>query len=228
MKEQKISVTGTQKNAKTNIYNVVILDMSGSMQAIKQEAISGYNNTLLTIQAAQQKYADTQNHFVTLVIFNSSAIKMECDCVACTKAKELTDKSYRPDSYTPLYDTMGFTLSKFRKTIDRATDYKVLVTIITDGDENDSKKYTGRDIYQMVSELKSFGWVFTYIGANHDVEKFAKTIAVNNTLTFVSTGHGTKEMYMRESKHRMNFYDRISNYADDLQNGYFIDSGISH
>ena len=40
---------------KNNIYNVVILDKSGSMQSIKQEAINGYNETLQTIKAAQHE-----------------------------------------------------------------------------------------------------------------------------------------------------------------------------
>ena len=219
MKNLKNSVAETQE--KTNIYNVVILDMSGSMQAIKQEAISGYNETLQTIKTAQQQYADTQNHFVTLVIFNSRAIHMVCDRIACAKAKELTGKTYTPDSYTPLYDAMGITLSRFQETIDAATDHKVLVTVITDGQENDSKKYTGMQIHQMVTALKSSGWVFTYIGANHDVETFAKTIAVSNTLTYDSTRQGAQAMFAKESKHRMVFYNKIFKGTADLQSRFF-------
>lgn len=36
---------------KTPIYNLVILDKSGSMEAIRTEAINGYNETLGSIKA---------------------------------------------------------------------------------------------------------------------------------------------------------------------------------
>jgi len=36
----------------------------------------------------------------------------------------------------------------------------------------------------MILALKSQGWVFTYIGANHDVEKTAVSLNINNHLHF--------------------------------------------
>jgi len=57
----------------------------------------------------------------------------------------------------------------------------VLVTIITDGEENSSKEFTGQMIKKMIDELKALGWVFTFIGANIDVEKVAAQISINNS-----------------------------------------------
>ena len=54
---------------KAQIYNLIILDRSGPMYEIKQEAINGYTETLGTIKAAQLKYMDTQEHFVSLAAF---------------------------------------------------------------------------------------------------------------------------------------------------------------
>jgi hypothetical protein len=45
---------------KTKIYNLVILDKSGSMESIRTEAINGYNETLGSIKATQLKFLDTQ------------------------------------------------------------------------------------------------------------------------------------------------------------------------
>ena len=45
------------------------MDRSGSMETIKKEAIDGYNETLGTIKAAQLKYLDTQDHFISLAAF---------------------------------------------------------------------------------------------------------------------------------------------------------------
>ena len=212
----------TQKGSKTSIYNVVILDQSGSMDYIKREAISGYNETLQTIQAAQEQYADCQIHFVTLVVFNSSSTKTVYDRVNCMDAQELDDKTYRPKSCTPLFDAMGTTLTKFRYSLDAETDYKVLVTIITDGMENDSREYNRQQIHQIVTELKEAGWVFAYIGANHDVESFSRSIAIPNALAFESTGSGTKSMFAKERRHRMSLYNKIKEgFGHDLVSGFF-------
>ena len=54
---------------KTQVYNLVILDKSGSMEPILKEAIDGYNETLGSIRAAQLKHMDSQNHFVSLAAF---------------------------------------------------------------------------------------------------------------------------------------------------------------
>lgn len=54
---------------KTKVFNVIILDRSGSMQRIRQAAVDGFNETLVGIKKAQEKFADTQEHFVSLVTF---------------------------------------------------------------------------------------------------------------------------------------------------------------
>ena len=56
------------ENIKTQVFNLVILDKSGSMETIRKEAIDGYNETLGSIRAAQLKYWDTQEHFVHVVL----------------------------------------------------------------------------------------------------------------------------------------------------------------
>lgn len=208
---------------KTSIYNIVILDESGSMESIKQQAINGYNETVQTIKAVQIKHTGTQQHFVTLVSFNSSDIKIICDKAPAEQAQELNDKSYRPDCATPLYDAMGMTLSKFRYSLDENGDNKVLVTIITDGYENASKEYTGQAIKKLVEDLKSKGWVFTYIGANQNVEQVAATISITNVMNFQATHHGTQAMFRKESNSRSRWYDRIAKdeSADSLQQDFF-------
>ena len=41
---------------KTQIFNVIILDRSGSMQRIRQAAVDGFNETLVGIKKAQEKF----------------------------------------------------------------------------------------------------------------------------------------------------------------------------
>ena len=54
---------------KTKVFNVIILDRSGSMECIRQAAVEGFNETLAGIKTAQEKFDDTQDHLVSLVHF---------------------------------------------------------------------------------------------------------------------------------------------------------------
>ena len=96
----------------------------------------------------------------------------------------INDSSYKPASLTPLYDAMAFSISNLKQYLEGKENYSVLVTILTDGEENASKEYTGIEISRLVEELKSQNWTFTYIGTDHDVEKMALMLNINNTMSF--------------------------------------------
>ena len=191
---------------KTRIFNLIIIDESGSMQSIKKEAIDSVNETIQTIRSAQKKHED-QEHYVSLVTFNDD-VKTVYECVAVNEVKELTVETYQPDCCTALYDAMGISLNALRKKV--AEDDKVLVTVVTDGYENASKEYSGKAIKALVDELKAKGWVFAYIGANQDVEAVAATISITNTLRFNATSAGVHGMAGIVSRSRERLYSCMS------------------
>ena len=127
---------------KTKIYNLIILDESGSMQSIKSETINGFNETIKTIKAAQKEH-ENQEHFVTLVTFNGAACKTIYDKVSADKIKKINAFGYRPNCSTPLYDAIGLSVTNLKHYLINKTEYTVLVTIITDGEENASKEFKG-------------------------------------------------------------------------------------
>ena len=175
---------------KTRIFNLIIIDESGSMDAIKQQAINSVNETIQTIRAAQQRN-ENQEHFVTLVTFNDT-VKSVYESVPVAKVAELTAETYRPDCCTALYDAMGMSLNALRHKV--TEEDKVLVTIVTDGYENASREYSSTAIKTLVKELKAKGWIFAYIGANHDVEAAAGAIAIENTMSFEASDKGFAAM----------------------------------
>lgn len=100
---------------KTRVFNLIILDESGSMQSIKKEAIDSVNETVQTIRSAEKKN-ENQEHFVSLVTFNDD-VKTVYDCVPAKEVKELTSETYHPDCCTALYDAMGMSLNVIRSKV---------------------------------------------------------------------------------------------------------------
>jgi Mg-chelatase subunit ChlD len=195
---------------KVNVFNLIILDESGSMESIKKPAIDGLNETLQSIRSAQETHKELQQHFVTLVSFNSGGTRVILDHVSASEIRMLTSRDYQPNNCTPLYDAMGNSLSKLRYRLDSKENNQVLVTIITDGYENASKEYTGKMIKNMVEELKALEWVFTYIGANQDVDAVADSISVENKLRFEANELGVDRMMAKERASREVFYCKVS------------------
>ena len=186
----------------TKIFNLIIIDVSGSMQSIKREAIDSVNETIQTIRSAQNKH-DDQEHYVSLITFNDD-VKTVYKCVPVNEVRELTAETYCPECCTALYDAMGISLNALRPKVGEGD--KVLVTVVTDGYENASKEYSGKAIKALVDELKAKGWVFAYIGANQDVEAVAATISITNVMNFEATSAGTHMMTDRVNISRERLY----------------------
>lgn len=209
---------------KKRIFNLIIIDESGSMQSIKKEAIDSVNETIQTIRSAQRKHEE-QEHLVTLVTFNDD-VKSVYECVPVNEVKELTAENYCPDCCTALYDAMGMSLNVLRKSV--AEVDTVLVTIVTDGYENASREYDGKAIKALVDELKAKGWVFAYIGANHDVESAAINISITNVMSFEASDSGVRSMNRKVACARSRFFDRIANgdFSSAEANEDFFDKEI--
>ena len=100
-------------STETKIYNLIIIDESGSMECICQQAMDSVNETIQTIRAAQERNAN-QEHFVSLVTFNETVTTVN-NCTPVNEVKELTYEAYQPDCCTALYDAMGISLNALRK-----------------------------------------------------------------------------------------------------------------
>ena len=202
-------VKNETKQLKTQVFNVIILDKSGSMESIRKAAVDGFNETLAGIKKAQEKYAESQEHYVSLLTFCDCEKKYVFDKVPVAESRKLTLDDYEPCCCTPLYDAMGFTLTTMRNHVKKVDDAVVVVTIITDGYENASKEYTGMAVKKLVEELKSGGWTFTYMGANQDSVEVAFNLSIRNSRNFEATSGGTTQVMGKDTSTRMNFFGRL-------------------
>lgn len=209
---------GSQKR----VHNLIILDESGSMQSIYRPALTGVNETLQTIRDAQKEHVD-QIHFVSLIAFDSGHYNQIYCNTPADRAIDITQEQYRPGGCTPLYDAMGRSINELRPNVVKGD--VVLVTVITDGYENASREYNGAAIKSLVEAMKTDGWVFTYIGANQDVEAVATSMSIDNHLSFNSNEECTTAMFEKECRSRKKFFSRIDRNISmqSLSTGYFDD-----
>lgn len=213
----------TQSTSKT-IHNLIILDESGSMESIKRETISGFNELIQTIQASQHEFP-AQQHFITLVTFNGLGIRSLIVRQPVASLQPLDDTRYRPQSMTPLYDAMGFSCTELEQAIRDQPDSWCLVTVLTDGMENASREYAGTAIRDLVTRLSKGDWTFTYIGANHDVTRTAHDLNISNCMSFDASPTGTARMWARERSARQSFSMKMESNenSDGLKADYFLD-----
>lgn len=195
---------------RTQVFNVIILDRSGSMECIRKAAVEGFNETLASIKKAQEKFADTQDHYVTLVTFCSCETRCVFDKTPVAEARPLTMEDYQPCCLTPLYDAMGTTLTAMRRHVKAIEDSVVVVTIITDGFENASHEYDGKSIKELVERLRGEGWTFTYMGANQDSVEVAMNLSIRNARNFDYSPQGTRASMSKDANTRVKFFGRLA------------------
>lgn len=205
-----------QEIKKTKVYNVIIMDRSGSMWEIQKPAIMGYNEVLGGVKAAATKFAETQEQYMTLVLFDSSSIDEVYWNANPADAAILTEETYVPGACTPLYDAVGRTLTKLEKELKGDDNHSVVVTIITDGYENDSHEYNLTGVKSLIEHLKKEGWSFAYMGTDHDVEGVTVSLSITNVVKFEKTEAETlksfkKERHAREMwSHKMDAFNRAT------------------
>ncbi len=194
---------------KITVHNLMILDESGSMQAIYNAALTGANETIQTIRSAEREHPD-QEHRFTFVTFNgiNPGGKTVFNDVLIGEVRDLTTEDYRPNACTPLYDAMGNAITTLEKKVKEGES--VLVTVITDGYENASREYSGAAVKAMVDRLREKGWTFAYIGANQNSVEVAKGLGIKNSLDFSADELGTFEMWGKYKMASKRLYNRIN------------------
>lgn len=201
------------------VFNLLVVDESGSMSIIEHQALVGINETLTTIQKMQKTHKNLEQR-VTLITFDSTHKKLFYDNVPARYARNLRPRDYNPCGGTPLYDAIGMGIAKINA---QATENdSVLVTIITDGEENCSEEYSLRMIKNLIEKLKKQNWTFTFIGTdNLDVKGIAMDMGIDNHLQFAEDEAGTKAMFACENRARERFSECLSAGSVMKEGSYF-------
>ena len=162
----------------SKIYNVVILDKSGSMTSIRKQAVDSVNETFGCIRSMRKKNVE-QEQFVTLVAFCGCEQKVIYENTPIEKVNNITPSDYEPCCMTPLYYAIGNVCTRLHTTVKDDESASVAVTIITDGYENASRRYDYERVRRMIERQKEkYGWEFLFLGANIDAAKEAARFGI--------------------------------------------------
>ena len=206
-KEQK-----KKSDGKAHIYNLIIVDESGSMSHLREVTLSGINETIGTIRNAQNEFAQTQVHTLTLVTFdtdsNRPAVRTMIDNQPIANVKKFRD--YMPNGCTPLYDAMGQSLTRLHTLIKGDVDASAVVTVLTDGLENASREWNAQSLRKLIEQLKQEGWSFSYMGSAHDVKEVTDLLSIENVVEFSHDQLGAGNTWGRERSSRRAYYQKMS------------------
>ena len=228
MKEEENNANSSEEQKvtkdKARIYNLIIVDESGSMSHLREATLSGINETIGTIKSAQKEFAETQEHTLTLVTFDSDSnrpdVRTMIDNQSIVEVKEFRD--YMPRGCTPLYDAMGQSLTKLHAAIKGDVDASAVVTVLTDGLENASREWDAQSLRKLIEQLKEEGWSFSYMGSAHNVKEVTDLLSIENVVEFSHDQLGAAHTWGRERSSRRAYYQRMSEaytmrerYSDD-------------
>lgn len=174
---------------------IIILDRSGSMGKIRGDVLGGFN-TFLNEQ--KQVPGDAT---LTLVQFSDKYQITYAD-VPLKHVAELTNETYSPSGGTSLNDALGKTINDVGALLaakneeDRPS--KVVLVVMTDGEENTSKEFIGAAGLSKLKEMvkhqtEQYSWSFSFLGANIDSFIVADAFGVKagNVINYAANNVGS-------------------------------------
>ena len=174
---------------------VFILDRSGSMSGLESDTIGGFNSMI------EKQKAEPGEALVSTVLFDNQYEVLH-DRVKLSEIQPLTEKDYWVRGTTALHDAIGKAITHivnvYRYARPEDVPEKTVFTIITDGLENASRQYTGRDIKRMIEHEKAkYGWEFLFIGANIDAVTTAESLGIgrNRAANYMADSRGTGAVF---------------------------------
>lgn len=197
---------------------IMVLDRSGSMDAVRTDTIGGVNRFI-----DDQQKVPGEARF-TLVQFDDKYEPL-LNAVPIKDAKPLTEATYVPRGSTALYGAIGRTVEDAGRRLaampESERPEKVVCVIVTDGQENNSqhnewsRMFDAAKIKSMIeTQQNAYKWQFVFIGANQDAILAAQGIGIDtsNAINYTANKVGTEKLYASASSNLRAF--RTSAKAD--------------
>jgi len=205
--------------AESRAHISVVLDRTGSMESIRDDTIGGFNSFLAEQQA--QPGATT----LSLVQFDSQApfeVLQAFTPVAAVPA--LTRETYVPRGGTPLFDAIGRGIidldARLAAMPEGERPSRIVFAIVTDGQENASREFTGDQVRGMIASHRQAGWQFVFLSADENAIRNGRSVNVGEDFSYsvAKTARGSQDLW-RSAGSRTALYCRSAapdmNLADE-------------
>lgn len=187
---------------KSNLLHICfILDESSSMHSSIDNVINGFQKLI-----DEQKQLKNGECIVSVYRF---ATKVKSDFVG-KSLNEISSLEYSPKGCTAMYDGIGTAIDEIGEWLsdmkEECRPSKNLIVIMTDGEENNSHKYTFKDIKDRIKhQEEKYNWSFVYMGTDLRSLDDAKSLGIR--LSSVS-----------DRGNILNNYHYINTYATSYRN----------
>lgn len=145
-------------------YVVCIVDRSGSMRTMGNAVKTGFNEFL------HEQKAFPGDCMATVVRFDHE-VEVVHHGVNLSAIQDATEATFQPRGRTALHDAIGETISMVQSKLSTLASKpsRVMVLVLTDGEENASSKHSSADIMKTIGYCeKKLKWTFVFVGANQD------------------------------------------------------------
>ena len=186
---------------KNNITEMVfILDRSGSMSGLEGDTIGGFNSLI------EKQKQEPGEAIVSTILFDNVQEVLH-DRVKISDIQKMTEDEYFTRGSTALLDAIGGAINHISRIYkhskpEEIPEYTNFV-IITDGYENASRRFTGRQIKRMIEHEKNkYGWEFLFIGANIDAITAAQDLGISRDMAvdYIADSQGTGKVFESVSR----------------------------
>lgn len=183
----------------------VVLDESGSMGVCRNATIAGFNEFVQGQRAAEETAGAG---YLTLVKFEGGKVETVYHNRPLIEAPVLDNNTYCPGGGTNLLDAIGDTINNVNTVLaaSKKTDRPgVIITIMTDGEENSSQRFNNEQIKAMVKAAEAADWTFTFLGANIDAFSVGSTfgMSASNSVNYSTANMGATMASVSASTSRM-------------------------
>lgn len=172
---------------------VCVIDRSGSMGSIVDDAIGGFNAFL----DSQKKEAGTA--VLSMTLFDHEQLFPHA-ITPLAQVPAFTSDTYVPRGSTALFDAIGSTLTstamRHAATPAGRRPQSVVVAILTDGHENASVHYSRDAIASMIAERRAQGWEFVFLAADQAAFDAARqmNVATGDVAMFTASPMGVHDV----------------------------------
>lgn len=163
---------------KDNFVKIVfVIDESGSMSSSRSDVIGGFNEFI-----NDQKKEKAGDVNVSLYTF-ASTVSTVFNNKNIADVPELTMDNYRPGGSTALNDAVGKAINETGYELAAMPEEErpsvVMMVIMTDGEENNSKEFKSAEIRDMIKhQTDKYSWKFIYLGTDITTTRMADDMGI--------------------------------------------------